>query len=227
MKKIKYITLALIAILLSGCISSTAVTQKNQKAICMSGSNRYELVGNDTSTEVSMYQEAASDYLSDKICSLVKKTVEGYDPKDGTYKCDGKIFTAEYTRKESLTDVINDYKTNLDYYCVTYGNDKEENTNIIKGTWTLKFTNGENKYDYKLTFYEDGTIHEYKVYGKSGEYVDDNEGVYSFDGEKIYVIFKGDYNYSYEEYLSYNSEKGTIVDSNIRSEFPNEYTKTN
>ena len=33
MKKIKYITLALIAILLSGCISSTAVTQKNQKAM--------------------------------------------------------------------------------------------------------------------------------------------------------------------------------------------------
>lgn len=227
MKKIKYLALIAIATLICGCTTTNMVKQKSQNAICMSGKTHYKLVGNDNKTEISMYQEAESDYLSDSICNNIKTIVKSYDPQDGRYTCDGKIFTADYTRKSSLTSIINEYENNLNYYCVIYGNDTEENTNIIKGVWTLKFTNGENKYDYKLTFNEDGTMQEYKVYGKSGEYVDDNAGYYTFDGKQIKIIYEGTYSYSYDEYLTYDTEKNVIVDSNIRSEFPNEYTKSN
>lgn len=216
-------------------LETSAVCRKNISHGMATGSETIFLNGNNKKTSIekklsvdalNMGNGTELGEISIKgLCSEETKNANEYsnvfvDCSAG----DGDDINIQYTNKKDIDSIVNEYINN-DYQCITYSANKKE----IVGNWCLEFDNDGNKHIYHYTFDSNGYYTSKQVFGENGKYVDESEGYYSFDGQKINEIsFVKGYNFygsAYNDYFTYNKDNDTLINSNIRSEFPNVFTR--
>jgi len=195
---------------------------------------RYSIYIPKTSSSTIELGEDEKSYLCNDETKETKKNKNGrancnyHNDKMNFVYNDNMNFV--YDTKESTNNIINEYK-NKEFNCVIYSNREQENKKIVDN-WCLSFDNNGNTNNYYFTFNEDGTFTEKQVYGENGKYVKNYYGFYQFKNNNLIsrINYVKDFDFgasSYDEDLSYNSNDDTIINSNIRAEFPNIMTKCN
>jgi len=207
---------------------------KKYNAICRRNMEIIVLVGTDnkTSIEHTISDKNNNSSIDVKVkCNSLRGKLYG-DGIDADFNYDENNCVARYEKNIKLEDVVYEIEGD-DYQCVIYGNDSNENKNIVVGTWCLEFENDGYKTVYKNTYYPDGTYERYQIFEKMPDFNSLETGIYSFDGNKIKAISltfsMGVYDYSnsssYDEYMSYNRDDDSFTNSNMRDGFANKYIR--
>lgn len=200
------------------------------KTVLLNGDNkkttidkRYDIYLPKTNENIIALGEDEKSYLCNNETKETKNNING--KANCNYDKDKMNFV--YEKKQSINNVINDYKNN-GFNCVSYSNKEQENKKIV-GNWcmTLEY-NGGMQY-YYASFNENGTYTEKQIWGENGKYVSEYYGYFQFENNSISQVnyLKG-YDFvasSFHNYYSYNESDDTLIFSNTPSGIPEKFSK--
>lgn len=232
-KKI-YIVIGIILIVIIGVIILNKIlkinlhfgfnSNHNEKyAICSDNSNTIEYIQTSSNkVHIKYTSHSNNSVFNDEICSLTKKIAYTYD-NNAYIECNNEDAYASYYRKDSFENVINEYKNNNTYHCLTYEDEQNTNKNKIIGSWCGY---NYNDTDLKYTFNNDGTIEmnnlgtNYKGYYEIKTDNNISYGTFLTNSDYYFVLL--DDNFYYDE-----NEDKIILNSKMTDDKYNIFTRCN